>query len=48
MQGAGLGVSETPIISMDYMFMGDKNTDANEEDAEDDARIGEDKFEDED
>ena len=48
MQGAGLGVSETPIISMDYMFMGDKNTDVNEEDAEEDARISEDKFEEED
>jgi len=48
MQGAGLGVSETPIISMDYMFMGDKSAEVIEEDAEGGARISEDQFEEED
>ena len=48
MQGAGLGVNETPIISMDYMFMGDKSANAGEEDGEEDARITEDNLEEDD
>ena len=31
MQGAGLGVSETPVVSMDYMFMGDRSKEADVE-----------------
>ena len=48
MQGAELGHSKTPIVSMDYMFMGDKSKDANEGDGEEEARTKDQTFDEED
>ena len=44
MQGAGLGVSETPVVSMDYMFMGDRSKEADVE-GEDEEVISDEKYE---
>ena len=44
MQGAGLGVSETPVINMDYMFMGDTNRSANDDDGEEETQITKEKL----
>ena len=44
MQGAGLGASETTVVSMDYMFMGDGGTEAAVEGEEEDV-VNDEKYE---
>ena len=48
MQGAGLGVSETPVINADYMFMGNKSRNASDDDGEEEIQTTNKKFEEED
>ena len=45
MQGAGLGVSETPVVSMDYMFMGDRGRESTGEGEEEEIIINDEKYE---